>query len=93
MPCPPQLLSARSAIFIAIFDTRWNHLPGGLPRDRRSNAPGRFSKPRNEARKALNYMRFIENGAVDCNVNKVFAEYGLKPISLMTPRRSPNERL
>lgn len=73
-------------IFIAIFDTRVEITsPGGLPRGQTvERALGGFSKIRNEVlAKALNYMRFIEEwGSGLQRVNKVFAEYGLKPISL-----------
>lgn len=97
-------LQHNAPVFIAIFDKRVEITsPGGLPRGQTvERALGGFSKIRNEVlAKALNYMRFIEEwGSGLQRVNKVFAEYGLKPISLddagiavkMSIYRSPSEK-
>ena len=59
--------------------------PGGLPRGQTAaRALAGYSKIRNDVlAKALNYMRFIEEwGSGLRRVNKVFANYGLRDISL-----------
>ena len=59
--------------------------PGGLPRGQTAaRALAGYSKIRNDVlAKALNYMRFIEEwGSGLRRVNKVFADYGLRDISL-----------
>ena len=73
-------------VFIAIYDSRIEITsPGGLPRGQTAaRALAGYSKIRNDVlAKALNYMRFIEEwGSGLRRVNKVFADYGLRDISL-----------
>ena len=73
-------------VFIAIYDSRIEITsPGGLPRGQTAaRALAGYSKIRNDVlAKALNYMRFIEEwGSGLRRVNKVFADYGLREISL-----------
>ena len=73
-------------VFIAIYDSRIEITsPGGLPRGQTATrALAGYSKIRNDVlAKALNYMRFIEEwGSGLRRINKVFADYGLREISL-----------
>lgn len=73
-------------VFIAIYDSRLEITsPGGLPRGQTaSRALAGYSKIRNDVlTKALNYMRFIEEWGIGLRrVNKVFADYGFREISL-----------
>ena len=81
-----QYLQHDAPVFIAIYDSRIEITsPGGLPRGQTAaRALAGYSKIRNDVlAKALNYMRFIEEwGSGLRRVNKVFADYGLRDISL-----------
>ena len=81
-----QYLQHDAPVFIAIYDSRIEITsPGGLPRGQTATrALAGYSKIRNDVlAKALNYMRFIEEwGSGLRRVNKVFADYGLRDISL-----------
>ena len=73
-------------IFLAIYDNRVEITsPGGLPRGQTADrALAGYSKIRNDIlAKALNYMRYIEEwGSGLRRVNRVLAEYGIRPVAI-----------
>ena len=73
-------------VFLAIYDNRVEITsPGGLPRGQTADrALAGYSKIRNDVlAKALNYMRYIEEwGSGLRRVNRVLAEYGIRPVAI-----------
>ena len=73
-------------VFLAIYDNRVEITsPGGLPRGQTADrALAGYSKIRNDIlAKALNYMRYIEEwGSGLRRVNRVLAEYGIRPVAI-----------
>ena len=71
---------------MAIYDNRVEITsPGGLPRGQTADrALAGYSKIRNDVlAKALNYMRYIEEwGSGLRRVNRVLAEYGIRPVAI-----------
>ena len=73
-------------VFLAIYDNRVEITsPGGLPRGQTADrALAGYSKIRNDVlAKTLNYMRYIEEwGSGLRRVNRVLAEYGIRPVAI-----------
>lgn len=73
-------------VFLAVYDNRVEITsPGGLPRGQTADrALAGYSKIRNDVlAKVLNYMRYIEEwGSGLRRVNRVLAEYGIRPVVL-----------
>ena len=71
---------------MAIYDNRVEITsPGGLPRGQTADrALAGYSKIRNDVlAKVLNYMRYIEEwGSGLRRVNRVLAEYGIRPVAI-----------
>ena len=71
---------------MAIYDNRVEITsPGGLPRGQTADrALAGYSKIRNDVlAKALNYMRYIEEWVSGIRrVNRVLAEYGIRPVAI-----------
>ena len=71
---------------VAIYDNRVEITsPGGLPRGQTADrALAGYSKIRNDVlAKVLNYMRYIEEwGSGLRRVNRVLAEYGIRPVAI-----------
>ena len=79
-------LEHEAPVFLAIYDNRVEITsPGGLPRGQTADrALAGYSKIRNDVlAKALNYMRYIEEwGSGLRRVNRVLAEYGIRPVAI-----------